>query len=81
MILKLLLGYSISYKFPYYLIVKAVGNDRGNSVAPGTPHYYWNGYSWVYSTRVRNNVGPYDCIVTYGTAKNIITVGAVESFT
>lgn len=69
---------SISYKFPYYLIVKAIGNDRGNSVAPGTPHYYWDGFAWVYSTRVRNNVGPYDCIVTYGTAKNILSVGAVE---
>jgi hypothetical protein len=69
---------SISYKFPYYLIVKAIGNDRGISVAFGTPHYYWNGYSWIYSTRVRNNVGPYDCIVTYGTAKNILSVGAVD---
>jgi hypothetical protein len=69
---------SISYKFPYYLIVKAIGNDRGISVAPGTPHYYWNGYSWIYSTRVRNNIGPYDCIVTYGTAKNILSVGAVD---
>jgi hypothetical protein len=69
---------SIAYKFPYYLIVKAIGNDRGNSVPPGTPHYYWNGFSWIYSTRVRNNVGPYDCIVTYGTAKNILSVGAVD---
>ena len=69
---------SISYKFPYYLIVKAIGNDRGNSVTPGTPHYYWDGFSWIYSTRTRNNVGPYDCIVTYGTAKNILSVGAVD---
>lgn len=69
---------SISYKFPYYLIVKAIGNDRGNSVPPGTPHYYWDGFSWIYSTRIRNNVGPYDCIVTYGTAKNILSVGAVD---
>ena len=69
---------SIAYSFPSYLIVKAVGNDKGNGVASGTPHYFWNGSSWIYSTRVRNNVGPYDCIVTYGTAKNILTIGAVE---
>ncbi len=69
---------SISYKFPYYLIVKAIGNDRGINVATGTPHYFWDGFSWVYSTRVRNNIGPYDCIVTYGTAKNILSVGAVD---
>lgn len=69
---------SISYSSPYYLIVKAVGNDRGASVGHGTPHYFWNGFAWEYSTRTRSNVGPYDCIVTYGTAKNILTVGAVD---
>jgi hypothetical protein len=44
----------------------------------GTPHYIWNGTSYVLSTANRDTVGPYDCIVTYGTAKNILTVGAVD---
>jgi hypothetical protein len=69
---------SISWANPNYLIVKAVGNDRGNSMPASTPHWIWNGTAYVLSTANRDNVGPYDCIVTYGTAKNILTVGAVD---
>lgn len=69
---------SISWANPNYLIVKAVGNDRGNSMPAGTPHWIWNGSAYVLSTANRDTVGPYDCIVTYGTAKNILTVGAVD---
>ena len=69
---------SISWVNPNYLIVKAAGNDRGNSMPAGTPHWIWNGNTYVLSTANRDNVGPYDCIVTYGTAKNILTVGAVD---
>ncbi len=69
---------SISWANPNYLIVKAVGNDRGNSIAAGSPHLIWNGTSFVLSTANRDTVGPYDCIVTYGTAKNILTVGAID---
>ncbi len=69
---------SIAWANPNYLIVKAVGNDRGNSMPAGTPHYIWNGTSYVLSTANRDTVGPYDCIVTYGTAKNILTVGAID---
>jgi hypothetical protein len=69
---------SISWIYPEYLIVKAAGNSRGNSVPNGTPHYVWNGSTWVLTTTSRDTVGPYDCIVTYGTAKNILTVGAVD---
>lgn len=69
---------SISWVNPNYLIVKAVGNDRGNSMPAGTPHWIWNGSTYVLTTANRDTVGPYDCIVTYGTAKNILTVGAVD---
>jgi len=69
---------SISWIYPEYLIVKAAGNFRGNSVPAGTPHYIWNGTSYVLSSANRDTVGPYDCIVTYGTAKNILTVGAID---
>ncbi len=48
---------------PYYLIVKAAGNDRGeddpSSSSPPAD-------------------GPYDCIAYWGIAKNVMTVGAVE---
>jgi hypothetical protein len=69
---------SISWANPNYLIVKAVGNDRGNSKPAGTPHYIFDGTTWVLTTANRDTVGPYDCIVTYGTAKNILTVGAID---
>lgn len=54
----------IALNAPYYLIVKAAGNDRsdvgdGSKPADGAP----NGY---------------DCISTFGVAKNILTVGAVN---
>ncbi len=68
---------SVMYANPYYLMVKASGNDRGAGIAPGTPHYYWNGTAWALSTTTRDSVGPYDCISTFGNAKNILCVGAV----
>jgi hypothetical protein len=68
---------SIMVAQPYYLMVKASGNDRGNGVAPGTPHFYWNGTAWAGTTTTRDTVGPYDCISTFGNAKNILCVGSV----
>jgi hypothetical protein len=68
---------SVMYANPYYLMVKASGNDRGAGIAPGTPHYYWNGTAWALSTTTRDSVGPYDCISTFGNAKNILCVGAI----
>ncbi len=55
---------AIAVNAPYYLIVKASGNDRGDAgdgskPADGAP----NGF---------------DCISTFGVAKNILTVGAVN---
>ena len=64
---------------PYYLIVKAAGNDRNDSYS-GT-HRFWNGSSWATSSAARKKDGDYDCIPTYATAKNILTVGAVGDLT
>jgi hypothetical protein len=52
---------NIAVGAPYYLIVKAAGNDRNefNGSGPQDPD------------------GPFDCIPTVANAKNIITVGAV----
>ena len=53
----------IAFSAPYYLIVKAAGNDR-TDIGDGTGAH--------------DPDGPYDCIPTVGVAKNVITVGAVN---
>ncbi len=68
---------------PYYLIVKSAGNDRGEGPGDGgaSGHYVWNGVQWIWSTDVRQiDGGPtgYDCLPFTSSAKNIITVGAVN---
>lgn len=68
---------SVMVQQPYFLMVKAAGNDRGSGVAPGATHYYWNGTAWALTNTTRDTVGPYDCISTFGNAKNILTIGAI----
>lgn len=70
---------NIALSNPYMLICKSAGNDRGdNRESSG---------SWRYSDGTPGTgtaPGPdggatgYDCVSTYGTAKNILTVGAVR---
>jgi hypothetical protein len=71
----------IAANAPYYTIVKSAGNDRSDAgPSPGGGHYVWNG-SWVWSTAVRERDGGadgYDSVSWAATAKNIITVGAVQ---
>jgi Subtilase family/PKD-like domain/Secretion system C-terminal sorting domain len=73
---------SIAFSAPYYLVCRAAGNDRGEgpSTQPVT-HYVWDGTNWVSSSTVRNLDGMpsgYDCIAySFGTGKNMMTVGAV----
>jgi len=52
----------LAFNAPGYLIVKSAGNSRNEGPANDPQH-------------PRN--GPYDCLPTYSTAKNILTVGAV----
>lgn len=73
---------SIAFNAPFYLIVKSSGNNRDEN-GPGLDGKYWrrdeNGI-WVERTRtagISNNDG-YDIISSYGTAKNVLTVGAVN---
>lgn len=72
----------IAYHSPYYLIVKSAGNNRNvNGPAPGQPFWRFNTVgSWELVPQrpadMSNNDG-YDIISTYGTAKNILTIGAV----
>ncbi|HRI78583.1 MAG TPA: S8 family serine peptidase [Cyclobacteriaceae bacterium] len=57
----------IAFSAPYYLIVKAAGNDRSDTGDGSKP-------------RDGGTFG-FDCIPTYGTAKNSLTVGAVQNLT
>jgi len=71
----------IAYDAPYYTIVKSAGNDRNDyGPGPGGGHYVYDG-GWVWSTDTRDPDGGsdgYDCISWNGTAKNILSVGAVD---
>lgn len=67
----------IANSAPYYLMVIAASNDRGET-SPNGKGYLWNGNSWIYSSTVRPPDGPYDCIPTFANAKNILTVGSVS---
>jgi len=73
---------SIAYNAPDYLIVKSSGNNRDvNGPAVGQPYYRPNPAGVMIPAGNRpaglsSNDG-YDIIPTYGTAKNILTVGAV----
>ena len=71
----------ISYRNPRYLIIKAAGNDRGDGPAPGATHHLFSNGGWTISNTVRDldgGTGGFDCIGTQGTAKNVLTVGAVD---
>ncbi len=75
---------SIAYNAPYYLIVKSSGNKRNeNGPAVGQPYFRFDATGSMTSAGNRpagisNNDG-FDIIPTYGTAKNILTVGAVNA--
>ncbi len=76
----------IAYNAPNYLIVKSVGNKR-NENGPGlnaaktlTSEAYFLGSGNDTSRVVRSRNDGYDIIPTYGVAKNILTVGAVNSY-
>lgn len=74
----------IAYNAPYFLIVKSGGNNRQEpGPAVGKPYMQRNsnGNFTLVAQRpdnISNNDG-YDAIATYGTAKNILTVGAVSN--
>jgi len=67
---------------PNYTIFKSAGNDRGEGPASQPiGHYEWNGSAWAPTTATRTIDGGatgYDTIPTTSTAKNIVTVGAVN---
>ncbi|MFT3824813.1 MAG: S8 family serine peptidase [Chitinophagaceae bacterium] len=74
---------SIAYNAPNYLIVKAAGNNRDeNGPAVGQPYWRFNTSGTMVSSGNRpagiSNNDTFDIISTYGTAKNVLTVGAIN---
>jgi hypothetical protein len=77
---------SICYNAPYYLPFWAAGNDRWDDApSDGTTYYYYHG-TWISKT-YNSATDPYDdgyddggfdTILPSQTAKNIVTVGAVN---
>ena len=76
----------VAYDAPYFLACKSSGNDRNDNPSNGSIIQYYSGGSWhsvTYDYTIHpggdgNYKGGYDCISTYGNAKNILTVGAVN---
>ncbi len=79
---------SIAYANPYYLICKAGGNNRGDTGPPaGTNYYRYNAQGNLFnagprpafgtSASISSNSG-FMTISTYGNAKNILSLGAVN---
>ena len=74
----------VAFNAPQYLIVKAAGNDRDNTgPAPGTTHWHWSSVAgmWISSTDTHPSdaqSGGFDTMDPPATAKNILTVAAVN---
>ena len=67
---------------PNYLIVKSAGNSRNSNGPSKAGEYYFLKNSTKDSTNIsRAKNDGYDIISTTGTAKNILTVGAIQSIT
>lgn len=68
------------YDNPYYLPFKSAGNDRGDYPSGGLSTYVRNSSgNWVQITSgLPPADGAYDCIAFKSTAKNILTIGAVN---
>lgn len=76
---------NIAYNAPYYLIVKAAGNNRNsNGPAVGQSFNYYDSLG-NYASGIRpagiSSNNSYGIIGTNGNSKNIITVGAVNAIT
>jgi PKD repeat protein len=74
----------IVYSNPFFLPFKSAGNDRGDVPSTTDPKVFYNSNTgtWdVFSGTTPPADGPYDCVSTYGNAKNIITIGAVNKIT
>ncbi len=71
----------LAFNSPYYLMVLAAGNSRGDGPSPGGVHYVRINGVWQESYKPRQRNGGtlgFDCI-TFGTlSKNTLAVGAAQ---
>ena len=75
---------AIAARAPHYLMVKAAGNDRGERAPEGDAYWVIDPATsqWVLTTDARPADGGltgFTTVVDAGNAKNVLTVGAVES--
>lgn len=63
---------------PNYLIVKSAGNNRDETGPPPGAYYFLGTSTRDSSNVVRSKNDSYDCLSTTSTAKNILTVGAIN---
>jgi hypothetical protein len=79
---------TLVYSAPYYLPVRAAGNDRTEgSLSKGTKFRYWDPIASAWTLKTydatidplpdNQKSGGFDTIGTFATAKNILTVGSV----
>jgi subtilisin family serine protease len=71
----------IAFENPYFMAVRAAGNDRGEGAEPGEGHYVFQDGDWVFSTRTRPKDGGddgFDTMGPVGTAKNVLAIGAIR---
>lgn len=71
----------IILKAPYYLPVKAAGNDRGSGPSLGGVHFYHDGTSWKSSNKERiinGGTHGFDCISSGNLGKNSLIIGAAQ---
>ncbi len=69
----------IAFDYPNYLICKAAGNDRGENLSGTTTWYHADGTLGTGTAPLKDGgAAGYDCVSTYSTAKNILTVGAAN---
>lgn len=71
----------VAFRHKNYMIVWAAGNDRGEGPSPGSEHYVWMNGEWTASTEIREKDGGvdgFDSMGPKGTAKNILSVGAIQ---
>lgn len=74
---------SIAYNAPFYLIVKAAGNNRGETgPAEGQPYFRYNAQNQMAAAGNRppgiSSNDSYGSITWDGNSKNVLTVGAVR---
>jgi hypothetical protein len=75
---------ALAEEAPYYLIVKAAGNERDDrGPNPGEQHWVWNrqSYSWQLSSDIRKPDGEYDCLAGTAVCKNVLVVGSIYDIT